>query len=33
VIRLLKDNEGIVLDVKRRLDRSAKPAGIELWRL
>jgi UDP-N-acetyl-D-galactosamine dehydrogenase len=33
VIRLLKDNEGVVLDVRRRLDRDAKPAGIELWRL
>jgi UDP-N-acetyl-D-galactosamine dehydrogenase len=31
--RLLKANEGIVLDVKCRLDRAAKPAGVELWRL
>jgi UDP-N-acetyl-D-galactosamine dehydrogenase len=33
VTRLLKGNEGVVLDVKCRLDRSAKPAGVELWRL
>jgi UDP-N-acetyl-D-galactosamine dehydrogenase len=33
VRRLLKDGQGIVLDVKSRLDRDAKPDGIELWRL
>ena len=33
VQRLLKGGEGVVLDVKRRLDRSAKPEGIDLWRL
>jgi UDP-N-acetyl-D-galactosamine dehydrogenase len=31
--RLLKDGQGIVLDVRSRLDRAAKPDGIELWRL
>ena len=33
VTRLLKGGEGVVLDVKSKLDRRAKPAGIELWRL
>jgi UDP-N-acetyl-D-glucosamine/UDP-N-acetyl-D-galactosamine dehydrogenase len=33
IARLLKGGEGIVLDVKSVLDRKAKPAGIELWRL
>jgi len=33
VQRLLKGGKGIVLDVKSQLDRSAKPDGIELWRL
>jgi len=33
VTGLLKGNEGVVLDVKCRLDRKAKPAGVELWRL
>ena len=33
VQRLLKGGAGVVLDVKRRLDRSAKPEGIDLWRL
>jgi UDP-N-acetyl-D-galactosamine dehydrogenase len=33
VARLLRGGEGIVLDVKSKLDRTAKPAGIELWRL
>jgi UDP-N-acetyl-D-galactosamine dehydrogenase len=33
VRRLLRGGEGVVLDVKSRLDRSAKPDGIELWRL
>jgi UDP-N-acetyl-D-galactosamine dehydrogenase len=32
VTRLLKDGQGIVLDVKARLDRTNKPEGIELWR-
>jgi UDP-N-acetyl-D-glucosamine/UDP-N-acetyl-D-galactosamine dehydrogenase len=31
--RLLRDGGGFVLDVKTRLDRADKPAGIELWRL
>lgn len=29
---LLRDGGGLVLDVKMRLDRADKPAGIELWR-
>jgi UDP-N-acetyl-D-galactosamine dehydrogenase len=33
VTRLLKGGQGIVLDVKSRLDRARKPEGIELWRL
>jgi UDP-N-acetyl-D-galactosamine dehydrogenase len=33
VAGLLKGSEGVVLDVKSRLDRASKPAGIELWRL
>ncbi|MBS0246940.1 MAG: nucleotide sugar dehydrogenase [Proteobacteria bacterium] len=33
VQRLLKGGAGVVLDVKRRLDRDAKPEGIDLWRL
>ena len=33
VARLLKQGEGIVFDVKSRLDRAHKPQGIELWRL
>lgn len=33
VTRLLKGGEGVVLDVKSVLDRSAKPKGIDLWRL
>jgi UDP-N-acetyl-D-galactosamine dehydrogenase len=33
VQRLLKDRDGIVLDVKSVLDRDTKPNGIELWRL
>jgi UDP-N-acetyl-D-glucosamine/UDP-N-acetyl-D-galactosamine dehydrogenase len=33
VQRLLTGGSGLVLDVKTRLDRSSKPAGIELWRL
>lgn len=31
--RLLIKGEGLVLDIKNRLDRSTVPAGIELWRL
>jgi UDP-N-acetyl-D-glucosamine/UDP-N-acetyl-D-galactosamine dehydrogenase len=30
--RLLRDGEGLVLDVKMKLDRASKPAPIELWR-
>jgi UDP-N-acetyl-D-glucosamine/UDP-N-acetyl-D-galactosamine dehydrogenase len=30
--RLLRDGEGLVLDVKLKLDRASKPAAIELWR-
>ena len=33
VAELLKDRQGIVLDVKAKLDRAKKPAGIDLWRL
>jgi UDP-N-acetyl-D-glucosamine/UDP-N-acetyl-D-galactosamine dehydrogenase len=33
VTKLLKGGEGIVLDVKSRLDRGKKPKGIDLWRL
>jgi UDP-N-acetyl-D-glucosamine/UDP-N-acetyl-D-galactosamine dehydrogenase len=33
VERLLNGGEGLVFDVKMKLDRSSKPAGIELWRL
>jgi UDP-N-acetyl-D-galactosamine dehydrogenase len=29
---LLRERSGLLLDVKMKLDRSAKPAGIELWR-
>ena len=31
--RLLRDGQGLVLDVKMKLDRGAKPADVELWRL
>ena len=31
--RLLGDRAGLVLDVKMKLDRNLKPAGVELWRL
>jgi UDP-N-acetyl-D-galactosamine dehydrogenase len=31
--RLVKSREGIVVDVKGRLDRAQKPEGIDLWRL
>jgi UDP-N-acetyl-D-galactosamine dehydrogenase len=33
VAQLLKGGQGTVLDVKGRLDRSKKPADIDLWRL
>jgi UDP-N-acetyl-D-galactosamine dehydrogenase len=33
VSKLLKDRQGIVLDVKAKLDRAKKPDGIDLWRL
>jgi UDP-N-acetyl-D-galactosamine dehydrogenase len=33
VKRLLKDRKGLVLDIKRVLDRATRPDGIELWRL
>jgi UDP-N-acetyl-D-galactosamine dehydrogenase len=33
VAQLLKDRNGIVLDVKSQLDRAARPDGIDLWRL
>jgi len=29
---LLRERSGLVLDVKMKLDRTTKPAGIELWR-
>ena len=31
--RLLRSGGGLVLDVKTRLDRASKPAGVDLWRL
>ena len=33
VTALLKGGAGVVLDVKGRLDRGQRPAGIALWRL
>jgi len=33
VAKLLRGGEGIVLDIKARLDRKKKPKGIDLWRL
>jgi UDP-N-acetyl-D-galactosamine dehydrogenase len=33
VTSLLENGTGIVLDVKSRLERQSRPAGIELWRL
>ena len=33
VAKLLKSGEGIVLDIKAKLDRKKKPEGIDLWRL
>jgi UDP-N-acetyl-D-galactosamine dehydrogenase len=32
IAKLLKDGEGIVLDIKAKLDRDKKPKGIDLWR-
>ncbi len=31
--KLLKGGQGVVLDVKSKLDRAQKPGGIDLWRL
>jgi UDP-N-acetyl-D-galactosamine dehydrogenase len=31
--RLLKPGQGVVLDVKSKLDRATKPSAVELWRL
>ena len=31
--KLLKGGQGVVLDVKSKLDRTQKPAGVALWRL
>jgi len=31
--RLLKNGTGLVMDLKAKLDRATKPAGVELWRL
>ena len=31
--QLLRGGSGLVLDVKTKLDRGSKPAGIEVWRL
>jgi UDP-N-acetyl-D-galactosamine dehydrogenase len=33
VAKLLKGGQGVVLDVKAKLDRAKKPEGIDLWRL
>jgi UDP-N-acetyl-D-galactosamine dehydrogenase len=33
ITRLLKGGKGTVVDVKSRLDRAAKPDGVDLWRL
>jgi UDP-N-acetyl-D-galactosamine dehydrogenase len=33
ITKLLKQGEGIVLDVKSKLDRLQKPVGVDLWRL
>jgi UDP-N-acetyl-D-galactosamine dehydrogenase len=33
ITKLLKGGEGIVFDVKSKLDRAQKPRGIDLWRL
>jgi UDP-N-acetyl-D-glucosamine/UDP-N-acetyl-D-galactosamine dehydrogenase len=31
--RLLKDRDGLVVDIKSKMDRTAVPKGIDLWRL
>ncbi|MFZ0623795.1 MAG: nucleotide sugar dehydrogenase, partial [Pseudolabrys sp.] len=33
IVKLLRQGQGIVLDVKAKLDRAKKPEGIDLWRL
>jgi len=33
IAKLLKQGQGVVLDVKSKLDRAQKPEGIDLWRL
>jgi UDP-N-acetyl-D-galactosamine dehydrogenase len=33
ITKLLKGGQGVVLDVKARLDRAKRPEGIDLWRL
>ena len=33
IAKLLKNGQGIVLDVKSKLDRAQKPKEIDLWRL
>jgi UDP-N-acetyl-D-galactosamine dehydrogenase len=33
IMRLLKNDRGLVMDVKGALDPLKKPAGIEVWRL
>ncbi|MGA8825634.1 MAG: nucleotide sugar dehydrogenase, partial [Pseudolabrys sp.] len=33
IVKLLRQGQGIVLDVKAKLDREKKPQGIDLWRL
>ena len=32
VTKLLRNGEGVVLDIKAKLDREKKPKGIDLWR-
>ena len=33
MVRLLKNGSGLVMDIRGRLDRSAVPPGVRLWRL
>ena len=33
MVKLLKGGQGVVLDVKSKLERAQKPGGIALWRL
>jgi UDP-N-acetyl-D-galactosamine dehydrogenase len=33
VCKLMRGGKGLLLDVKARLDRAAKPEGVDLWRL